>query len=340
MTVTFNMRTLVAFAAGLSVALVAVFVFQAWKVDAAPGDEDATFVPMTPCRLIDTRPGEFHIGPHDTFGASDTKTIAAHGDNGDCTIPTDAVGLSLNVTALDAIAPSFLTIWPDGDRPEASSLNPVPGQPPIPNAVTTTLSGGGSFDVFNLAGTVNVIIDVNGFYTAKSLKELAASAGTPGPQGDKGDKGDPGDDTDLTDLTNRLAAAEAKIVTLDAAQPFAVAARDDFEWSTDEPDVIVSVTVTAPVDGHVVVNSTTNVDTSEDFFDWIECSITTGEVLVDNYLQRWYTQGPGRQNAQLAATRWFILPAGLTRTYNLVCTSLHTSRIADSVLTATFTPAP
>jgi hypothetical protein len=62
--------------------------------------------------------------------------------------------------------------------------------------------------------------------------------------------------------------------------------------------------------------------------------------LVDSYLQKWRVPGSDSQNAQLTATRWFILSAGLTRTYNLVCTSNDLSRLQNSVLTAIFTPAP
>ena len=67
--------------------------------------------------------------------------LTAHGSNGQCTgIPTDAVAVQLNVTALDASQGTFLTIWGAGGQPNASSLNPAPGQPPVPNAVTTDLT--------------------------------------------------------------------------------------------------------------------------------------------------------------------------------------------------------
>jgi hypothetical protein len=128
--------------------------------------ERAVFIAITPCRLADTRP-DFQVGPKSTpLGAEATHTVSAHGTNGECTgIPTDAVALSLNVTALDATAPTFLTIWATGaTRPNSSSLNPSPGAPPIPNAVTTELSNSGQFDIFNKQGTVNVIVDINGYY--------------------------------------------------------------------------------------------------------------------------------------------------------------------------------
>ena len=132
---------------------------------AQPADERSIFVPITPCRLVDTRP-DTTVGPRDQpLGAADTHTVAAHGTTGDCSIPTDAVALSLNVTAVGASAPTFLTVWPDGaGRPDASSLNPQPGQPPTPNAVTTELSADGRFSVFNLQGVVDVLVDVNGYY--------------------------------------------------------------------------------------------------------------------------------------------------------------------------------
>lgn len=60
----------------------------------------------------------------------------------------------------------------DEPMPNSSSLNPVPGQPPTPNAVTTELAPNGRFEVHNLRGHVHVIIDVNGYDTKSSLREI------------------------------------------------------------------------------------------------------------------------------------------------------------------------
>jgi hypothetical protein len=91
--------------------------------------------------------------------------VAARGIVGNCDLPSDATALALNVTALGATDATFLTIWPTGiDQPIVSSLNPAPGQGPVPNAVTTGLSPSGTFDVFNLAGSVDLLIDVVGYY--------------------------------------------------------------------------------------------------------------------------------------------------------------------------------
>lgn len=129
-------------------------------------DAAAAFVPITPCRIFDTRP-EFQVGPRSSpLGPNDTHTVTAHGTNGDCTLPTSATGLALNVTAVGATLPTFLAVFPaDVALPNASNLNPAPGQPPTPNAVTTDLSATGQFSVYNKQGSVYVFADVVGYYT-------------------------------------------------------------------------------------------------------------------------------------------------------------------------------
>ena len=129
--------------------------------------ERPVLVPIVPCRLTDTRPAPNTVGPRSApLAGADTATIEVQDPSTECVgeIPGDATALSLNVTALGATAQSFLTIWSEGDRPLAASLNPAPGEPPVPNAVTTALSSAQSFKVYNNAGSVNVVIDVNGYY--------------------------------------------------------------------------------------------------------------------------------------------------------------------------------
>ena len=96
-------RSLMWFAAGVVAVLVVTAVaLHAWRVEATPGDTDSTFVPATPCRLLDTRePNRTAIGP------GETRTLAAHGSNGDCTIPSTAVALSMNVTTVNPTAPTL-----------------------------------------------------------------------------------------------------------------------------------------------------------------------------------------------------------------------------------------
>ena len=320
-TVTFRVRSLVWFATGAAVTLLATLVvLQAWRVDAAPGDVDSTFVPMTSCRLMDSRPAPLRVGPNGALSVADTTTLQATGANGNCTIPTDAVGLSMNVTALNATADGFLTFWPSGALPLAASLNPSPGQPPVPNAVTVSLSGTGTFNVYNENGIVDIVIDVNGYYTKTSLSDLAAR---------------------VTATETGIATNTAGIASLDAREPFAVTARDSFETVTSTDEAVVSVTVTAPAAGRVTINSTTNAQDST-AGDTVLCSInvaTATPALNIDHLQQWESAGTEGGRSQMAGTRVFDIAAGEIATYDFVCVSVDTT-LRDSVLTAIFTPAP
>jgi hypothetical protein len=160
---------------------------------AATDETGSVFVPISPCRLADTRPDTARVGNVGTFGAQATATFQAAGDNGKCTdIPVAANAVSLNITALGATMQTFLTIWPSGERPLAASLNPAPGQPPVPNAVVTALSDVGSFQVYNDIGSVNIVVDLNGYYIPADGTGQAGPAGPPGPEGPAGPPGSDG----------------------------------------------------------------------------------------------------------------------------------------------------
>jgi hypothetical protein len=123
------------------------------------------YVPITPCRLLDTRPAT-NVGPRNTpIGANSEYTITVHGTNGNCTIPTGAVGIMMNTTVVNGTVGSFLTVFPaDVTRPNASSMNWVAAQPPTPNEIGVKLSADGKIKVYNLVGTVDVVGDIVGYF--------------------------------------------------------------------------------------------------------------------------------------------------------------------------------
>jgi len=327
--VTLRVRSMVWFATGVALTLlVTVLVMQAWRVDAAPGDTDSTFVPTAGCRVADTR-GTSTVGPRDTpLGAGESFMVAIHGDNGECTaalaIPADAVGVALNVTAVNATASSNIRIFPADlvEVPLLSNLNVSAGAPPTPNKVDVKLSPDGMIRVYNFNGSVNIVIDVVGYYTNASLQELSQA---------------------VVALEQAQATNTSAIAVLDAAQPFAVTAREDFESVTFVDEAVVFVEVTAPVAGRVTVNSTTNVEQNS-VGETVRCSIIAQELLVPavdvDYLQRWESPGPVGLFEQMSGTRTFEIAAGVTVTYSLVCDASEVLILEDSVLTAIFTPAP
>jgi len=332
-----RIRSLIWFATGAVLAVTMTLVFaNAWRVDAAPGDTDTTFVPLaTPCRLIDTRPAPDRVGTTATFGTAETVTLQATGTNGQCVIPADAVGLSLNVTALNATVESFLTLWPGGTRPLVSSLNPAPGQPPVPNAVTVTLSGAGAFDLYNHLGSVDVIVDINGYSTKSSLQELTnrltnletATADL---------------ETATADLETTTADLETATAVLDASQPFTVASEPtDSVASESMPTAIRQVTVTAPVAGHVATIASGSMF---EFTDGqiVQCGLMDSVTLPPDDVGVLWQSPTGGNESHLSASRVFTIAAGETATYTLVCrnTTSGTSTIRSPQVTAIFTPAP
>lgn len=296
----------------------------------SPADAVA-YVPVEPCRLADTRAGEFNVGPRNTpISTDETLGVQATGDNGECTgIPTSATGLQLNVTALGATDPTFLTIWGSGDRPNASHLNPSPGQPPTPNAVTTGLTAGGAINVYNLNGTVEVLLDIVGYYTDHNHDDRYYTETEV--------------DTALADKANSAdvyttAEVDAAVATKDNVE--AAIDGDDGSTAVTTTDVVVaSVTVDTPSRGFVVVNS--------GGFAWsgtgiMRCSITTGTTT--DFTQSVNADvGPGRQS--MGTTRGFavnsVFLAATEVTYNLVCDmSSGSASYADPALTAIFVPDP
>lgn len=176
-------------AVGVVVALVVGGVGLRSGVDAAGLGVPSEFVPITPCRLADTRSGTDSVGARSTpLGANESVPFAVWGANGACAVPSSATGIVTNVTAVNPTASSYLTVYPgDVQRPLASNLNVSAGSLPTPNQVTVGLSATGGIRIYNLAGTVDVAIDIVGYY-----QPATSSAGPPGPVGPAGAAGPPG----------------------------------------------------------------------------------------------------------------------------------------------------
>jgi hypothetical protein len=128
----------------------------------------STYVPVTPTRLLDTRYGvgapKAPVGP----GGSISLKIAG-ATVGSGTVPNSGVtAVVLNVTAVNATASSFATVYPDGaPLPTASNLNFSAGQI-VPNLVTVPLGSNGSVRLYNRAGNVDLIGDIAGYYVSGS----------------------------------------------------------------------------------------------------------------------------------------------------------------------------
>ncbi|MGW0466436.1 FlgD immunoglobulin-like domain containing protein [Streptomyces sp. NPDC003027] len=123
----------------------------------------STYQPLTPTRLMDTRSG---LGvPQGKLGPGGWARLKVTGVAG---VPSTTVtAVVLNVTATNATAGSFVSVYPDGtERTSASNLNFKAGQT-VPNLVTVPVVNG-HVDFFNKNGDVDLIADIAGFYSDRS----------------------------------------------------------------------------------------------------------------------------------------------------------------------------
>lgn len=150
------------------------------SVSSTPG----SFVALSPSRIIDTR-SSTKVG--NGLGGGSPLAFTVSGQGG---VPySGATAVSLNVTVTGTEAADYggyVTVYPCGDRPNASSLNFVNGQT-IANGVTTPVGDGGQI-CFYVFGRAHLLVDVNGYYSAAA----AGPQGPTGPQGPIGPQGPSG----------------------------------------------------------------------------------------------------------------------------------------------------
>src|SRR5262249_32755673 len=81
-------------------------------------------------------------------------------------VPYGANGVVINVTVTNPTLPGYLTVSPTGPpRPFASNVNFAPGQTGA-NPVTIGLPGDGRVDLYASNGTLDVVVDLLGWYDA------------------------------------------------------------------------------------------------------------------------------------------------------------------------------
>lgn len=112
----------------------------------------------SPTRIVDSRSG-LGTAP---FGPATTRTITAPGK----VAGYDTVALDSNITAVNPTQGTFVTVWPTFDdypRPTASVLNPNARQT-IANHAIAEVGYGNKFNLYNAAGTNNLLVDVSGTF--------------------------------------------------------------------------------------------------------------------------------------------------------------------------------
>ena len=126
------------------------------------------FVSNTPARVIDTRVGSAQglrtVNKTKVGNGTELRVQFTNLPGG--ITPASGVGaVSLNVTVTGSRASDaggYVTVYPCGNRPDASNLNFSTGQT-VPNAVITPVSASGEV-CFYVFGQTDLIADINGYF--------------------------------------------------------------------------------------------------------------------------------------------------------------------------------
>jgi hypothetical protein len=124
--------------------------------DTRGGDPSGLQTPYTQCNA-DTASG----GQGNPVGAATSRALNSTGLG---YVPSGATAAVVNLTAVAPSSATYLTVYPEGTPPTTSDLNPPVGGV-LANLVVATLSGSGTFSIYNAAGSTNVLVDVAGWYT-------------------------------------------------------------------------------------------------------------------------------------------------------------------------------
>lgn len=132
-----------------------------------------SYVPLTPARVTDTRSGSGYpnAGEPLVAGGSLNVLLAGAGD-----IPTSGAAAALiNVTVTDTTAAGYLTVYPAGNSlPTASNLNWAANET-VANRVLVPVSASGQVTLYNAAGSTEVTVDVDGYFTDGATTPASAS---------------------------------------------------------------------------------------------------------------------------------------------------------------------
>jgi outer membrane protein assembly factor BamB len=122
------------------------------------------FVPVTPCRLVDTRQTHNPI----LGGTSQNFPVTQLGS---CGIPISSTAFSLNVTVAPQKPLGYLTVWPTGqDQPTVSTMNSPDGRIKANAAIVP--SGFDSGVSVYASDTTDLILDIDGYFAPPNSQSL------------------------------------------------------------------------------------------------------------------------------------------------------------------------
>jgi len=136
------------------------------------------FTAVTPCRVFDTRSGTGSClsAPSVTKAPLGAGAVLGVKVTGVGNVPVDATAVVLNVTAVGATVPGdYISVYPAAPTPpKVSNLN-VASSAPVPNLTVVPVGPGGVVDFYNAKGSVNLLADVSGYFSASGTSAYTAA---------------------------------------------------------------------------------------------------------------------------------------------------------------------
>jgi hypothetical protein len=128
------------------------------------------YTALQPFRVCDTRPGNSTPCSGQTLTQGATLAAQVTGVEGGSgqSVPASAEAVVLNVTAISGTAATYLTVYPAGYTPPPTSNLNVAAVANQANLVVVALGAGGQVDIYNSLGSINVAVDVEGYFAAPS----------------------------------------------------------------------------------------------------------------------------------------------------------------------------
>jgi len=131
-----------------------------WSFSTVDSALPLRFVPITPCRVADTRNASGPLGgPQLSGGTIRTFPIA----DSTCGVPSTAQAYSVNLAAVPVGPLGYLTLWPAGrSQPVSSTLNSLDGR--VKSSAAIVVAGaGGAVNIF-ASNATHIVLDINGYF--------------------------------------------------------------------------------------------------------------------------------------------------------------------------------
>ena len=127
-----------------------------------PGSSGATYFPLTPARILDTRSGTGLSGPSGSHAARPFQVTGRGG------VPSNATAVTGNLTVTAQTSKGYLFLGPNASNDPTSSTLNFPVGDDRANGVTVALGAGGTLSVTFVAPAPGpiayVIFDVTGYF--------------------------------------------------------------------------------------------------------------------------------------------------------------------------------